>query len=72
MVELKKEGPIYSVAWSPKGDVFAVVYGFMPARTSLFNNKGDAGIQYILGFPIEIPLRRIAVELQGKLLGSIY
>jgi len=41
MVSLSKEGPIYSVTWSPKGDLFAVVYGFMPARTSLFNNKGD-------------------------------
>jgi len=41
MVSLSKEGPIYSVSWSPKGDLFAVVFGFMPARTSLFNNKGD-------------------------------
>jgi len=41
MVSLSKEGPIYSVSWSPKGDMFAVVFGFMPARTSLFNNKGD-------------------------------
>lgn len=49
MVELKKEGPIYSVAWSPKGDVFAVVYGFMPARTSLFNNKGDAVFDFGTG-----------------------
>jgi translation initiation factor 2A len=42
MVELKKEGPIYSVTWSPKGDLFAVVHGFMPAKSALFNNKGDA------------------------------
>jgi len=41
MVSLAKEGPIYSVSWSPKGDVFAVVHGFMPAKTALFNDKGN-------------------------------
>jgi len=41
MISLAKEGPIYNVTWSPKGDLFAVVYGFMPARASLFNTKGD-------------------------------
>lgn len=41
MVSLSKDGPIYSVVWSPKGDVFAVVFGFMPAKAALFNMKGD-------------------------------
>jgi len=41
MISLSKEGPIYSVSWSPKGDVFAVVHGFMPAKTALFNDKGN-------------------------------
>lgn len=34
-----KEGPIYSVAWSPKSHEFCVVYGFMPAIATLFNLK---------------------------------
>lgn len=27
-----KEGPIYDAAWSPDGNEFVAVYGFMPAR----------------------------------------
>jgi len=41
MVGLTKEGPIYSVKWSPKGDLFAVVYGFMPAKATMFDTKGE-------------------------------
>jgi len=40
-IQLNKEGPIYHVNWSPKGDLFSVVHGFMPAKSSLFNMKGD-------------------------------
>lgn len=32
------EGPIHDVQWSPKGDFFAVVAGFMPAKTLLFSS----------------------------------
>ncbi|XP_035719683.1 eukaryotic translation initiation factor 2A-like isoform X2 [Vespa mandarinia] len=39
MVMLSKEGPIYSVQWSPKNTEFCVVYGFMPAKATLFNLK---------------------------------
>jgi translation initiation factor 2A len=41
MVGLSKEGPIYSVEWSPNGSEFCVVYGYMPAKTTLFNCKTD-------------------------------
>lgn len=34
-----EKGPIHDVQWSPKGDFFAVVAGFMPAKTLLFNAK---------------------------------
>lgn len=34
-----KEGPIYNIAWSPKGQEFCVIYGFMPAKATLFNTK---------------------------------
>uniref|UniRef100_A0A7I4FRM4 Eukaryotic translation initiation factor 2A n=1 Tax=Physcomitrium patens TaxID=3218 RepID=A0A7I4FRM4_PHYPA len=36
-VPLSKEGPIYDVQWSPNGKEFLVVYGFMPAKVTLFN-----------------------------------
>jgi len=38
-VVLKKEGPIHDCVWSPTGKEFAVVYGFMPAQTTIFNIK---------------------------------
>lgn len=41
-VQLSKEGPIHSVSWSPKSTEFCVIYGFMPAKASVFNLKCDA------------------------------
>ncbi|XP_077554505.1 eukaryotic translation initiation factor 2A isoform X1 [Haemaphysalis longicornis] len=41
MVKRGKEGPIYSVEWSPDCDHFCVVYGFMPAKATLFNLNCD-------------------------------
>lgn len=38
-VALPKEGPVHDVAWSPKGTEFVAVYGFMPARATLFSDK---------------------------------
>jgi translation initiation factor 2A len=37
-----KEGPIHDVSWSPKSTSFAVVYGYMPAKTVIFNAKAQA------------------------------
>jgi translation initiation factor 2A len=37
-----KEGPIHDVSWSPKSNSFAVVYGYMPAKTVIFNAKAQA------------------------------
>ena len=41
MISLSKEGPIYDASWSPSGRQFTVVYGAMPAKASLFNEKGE-------------------------------
>lgn len=40
-VQLKAEGPIHSVEWSPRATEFCVVYGYMPAKATLFNTKCD-------------------------------
>ncbi|KAK7205733.1 eukaryotic translation initiation factor eIF2A-domain-containing protein [Myxozyma melibiosi] len=40
-IDLDKEGPIHDVAWSPDSREFAVVYGYMPAKTMIFNNRGE-------------------------------
>lgn len=39
-VTLDKEGPIHDVSWSPTGREFGVIYGFMPAKTTMFNHRG--------------------------------
>ena len=42
IVTLKKDGPIHNTAWVPNSSsLFCVIYGFMPAKTSLFNNKSE-------------------------------
>ncbi|CAG9467121.1 unnamed protein product [Pedinophyceae sp. YPF-701] len=41
-VPLGKEGPVYDVAWSPSGEHFVVVHGFMPAKAILFNARCKA------------------------------
>ncbi|KAH8903693.1 translation initiation factor eIF-2A [Coniochaeta sp. PMI_546] len=38
-ISLNKEGPIHDVSWSPNGREFGVVYGFMPAKTTIFNQR---------------------------------
>lgn len=41
-VPLSKEGPIHAVQWSPKGNEFCVIYGYMPSKATFFNMKCDA------------------------------
>ncbi|KIL68462.1 hypothetical protein M378DRAFT_8534 [Amanita muscaria Koide BX008] len=38
-VSLDKEGPIHDFAWSPNSKEFGVVYGYMPAKTMLFDQR---------------------------------
>ncbi|KAI9451986.1 eukaryotic translation initiation factor eIF2A-domain-containing protein [Lactarius psammicola] len=38
-ISLDKEGPIHDFAWSPNSKEFGVVYGFMPARAMLFDQR---------------------------------
>jgi len=48
-VQLDKEGPIHDVSWSPNSKEFAVCYGYMPAKTTIFNAKADATHSFNLG-----------------------
>ncbi|KAK7862837.1 hypothetical protein R5R35_000852 [Gryllus longicercus] len=63
MVLLSKEGPIYSVSWSPKASEFCVVYGFMPAKATLFNIKCEPIFDFGTG-----PRNAIYYNPQGNLL----
>lgn len=39
LVSLRKDGPIHDVQWSRAGSEFAAVYGYMPARATVFDKK---------------------------------
>lgn len=41
-ITLDKEGPIHDVTWSPNSKEFGVVYGYMPAKTTIFNLRAVA------------------------------
>ncbi|KXX82421.1 Eukaryotic translation initiation factor 2A [Madurella mycetomatis] len=47
-ITLDKEGPIHDVAWSPNSKEFGVIYGYMPAKTTIFNARAVA----LHSFPI--------------------
>lgn len=49
VVQLNTEGPIHSVAWSPKSNEFCVVYGYMPAKATMFNLKCDSVFDFGTG-----------------------
>jgi hypothetical protein len=38
-VAMPKDGPVHDVQWSPAGDYFVVVAGFMPAKVRGFAGK---------------------------------
>lgn len=48
-IELDKDGPIHDVTWSPNSKEFGVVYGYMPAKTTLFNTRANAIHTFSLG-----------------------
>lgn len=48
-IQLDKEGPIHDVSWSPNSKEFGVVYGYMPAKTTIFNQRAVAKHSFNLG-----------------------
>ncbi|KAK7428722.1 hypothetical protein QQZ08_004816 [Neonectria magnoliae] len=48
-VTLDKEGPIHDVSWSPNSKEFGVVYGYMPAKATIFNHRAVATHTFPLG-----------------------
>ncbi|KAF8129365.1 eukaryotic translation initiation factor eIF2A-domain-containing protein [Boletus edulis] len=62
-VALDKEGPIHDVAWSPNSKEFGVVYGYMPAKTMLFDQR----VRTLHDFG-SAPHNTISFNPQGRLL----
>lgn len=48
-ITLDKEGPIHDVAWSPNSKEFGVIYGYMPSKTTIFNQRAVATYTFPLG-----------------------
>ncbi|XP_061683185.1 eukaryotic translation initiation factor 2A isoform X1 [Syngnathoides biaculeatus] len=63
LVQLPKNGPIYDVAWSPNSSEFCVVYGFMPAKATVFNLKCDPVFDFGTG-----PRNAVYYSPQGHIL----
>ncbi|XP_029922420.1 eukaryotic translation initiation factor 2A [Myripristis murdjan] len=63
VVQLPKNGPIYDVAWSPNAAEFCVVYGFMPAKATIFNMKCDPVFDFGTG-----PRNAVYYSPQGHIL----
>ncbi|KAF8001998.1 hypothetical protein HF325_002963 [Metschnikowia pulcherrima] len=40
-IDLKREGPIHDITWSPLAREFAVSYGYMPSETTFFDARGN-------------------------------
>ncbi|XP_016141242.1 eukaryotic translation initiation factor 2A [Sinocyclocheilus grahami] len=49
VVQLPKNGPIYDVSWNPNSSEFCVVYGFMPAKATVFNHKCESVFDFGTG-----------------------
>ncbi|EJU05921.1 eukaryotic translation initiation factor 2A [Dacryopinax primogenitus] len=62
-VTLDKEGPIHDFTWSPNSKEFLVIYGYMPAKATLFDQR----VNPIHNFPTG-PRNFVAFNPQGRLI----
>ncbi|KAI0565161.1 Translation initiation factor 2A [Gracilaria domingensis] len=74
-VDLPQEGPTFSAAWSPTGNEFIIIYGFMPARATMFNEKCEPVFDFGTGARNEIHFsphgRFVALGGFGNLAGAV-
>ncbi|KAF9265976.1 translation initiation factor eIF-2A [Marasmius fiardii PR-910] len=62
-VSLDKEGPVHDFTWSPNSKEFGVVYGYMPAKTTIFDQR----VRSVHSFDAA-PYNFISFNPQGRLL----
>lgn len=74
-VTLDKEGPIHDYAWSPNSKEFGVIYGYMPAKAVLFDQRvrvvHDFGSHPINFISYNPQSRLVALAGFGNLAGKI-
>ncbi|XP_008222503.1 PREDICTED: eukaryotic translation initiation factor 2A [Prunus mume] len=63
LVPLRKEGPVHDVQWAYSGSEFAVVYGFMPSKATVFDKKCNPLLELGTG-----PYNTIRWNPKGKFL----
>ncbi|CAI5758962.1 unnamed protein product [Candida verbasci] len=61
-IDLKREGPIHDITWSPTAREFAVNYGYMPSETTFFDARGNA----IYSLPVPLPRNTILYSPHAK------
>ncbi|RKP14982.1 eukaryotic translation initiation factor eIF2A-domain-containing protein [Piptocephalis cylindrospora] len=62
-VALDKEGPIHDVAWHPESKEFIVVYGYMPAKSTLFDQRANKVHEFG-----SLPRNTVRFSPQGRIL----
>ncbi|KAH9857459.1 translation initiation factor eIF-2A [Lenzites betulinus] len=74
-VPLDKEGPVHDFTWSPNSKEFGVIYGFMPAKTMLFDQRvrslHDFGPAFCNFISFNPQGRLIAIAGFGNLAGKV-
>jgi len=74
-VTLDKEGPVHDFAWSPNSKEFIVIYGFMPAKITLFDQRAkplhDFGTSFCNFISFNPQARLIALAGFGNLAGNL-
>ncbi|CAJ0951571.1 unnamed protein product, partial [Mesorhabditis belari] len=62
-VTLPKNGPVYAVKWNPNSVEFAVCYGYMPSKVTIFNFRGEPFFDMVEG-----PRNEIYYNVFGNIL----
>jgi len=74
-IPLDKEGGIHDFAWSPNSKEFGVIYGFMPAKAALFDQRGrtvhDFGTNFYNYISFNAHGRLVALAGFGNLRGQL-
>ncbi|PSR79531.1 hypothetical protein PHLCEN_2v6992 [Hermanssonia centrifuga] len=74
-VTLDKEGPVHDFTWSPNSKEFGVIYGYMPAKTMLFDQRAktlhDFGPAFCNFISFNPQGRLLALAGFGNLAGKV-
>ncbi|GBE82835.1 Eukaryotic translation initiation factor 2A [Sparassis crispa] len=74
-VTLDKEGPVHDFAWSPNSKEFGVIYGYMPAKAMLFDQRArslhDFGTAFCNFISFNPQGRLFAMAGFGNLAGKV-